>query len=76
MKATTQQPGKLAPLPEKLTPRLEARIGKVEFSRGLPTQKGIDQLFSTVVWWIRYMLVHQWSIGRYSTLVSNGGFPF
>jgi hypothetical protein len=42
---TTQQPGKLAPLPDKLTRRVEARIGKVEFSRGLPTQKGIDQLF-------------------------------
>jgi hypothetical protein len=32
-------------LPDKLTPSVEARAGKVDIERGLPTQKGIEQLF-------------------------------
>ena len=42
--AHAQEPGKLAPLPDKLTPSVEARVGAVEFKNGLPTQKGIEQL--------------------------------
>src|SRR5262245_41296382 len=43
--AIAQEPGKLAPLPDKLPASVEARVGKVEFDRGLPTKKGIEQLF-------------------------------
>jgi hypothetical protein len=39
------EPGTLTPLPDRLTPRVEARVGTVDFIRGLPTKKGIDQLF-------------------------------
>jgi hypothetical protein len=40
-----QEPGRLTRLPDKLTPSVEARAGKVDIERGLPTQKGIEQLF-------------------------------
>jgi len=43
--AIAQEPGKLTPLPDKLPSSVEARVGKVEFNKGLPTQKGIEQLF-------------------------------
>ena len=43
--ALAEELGKLAPLPDQLPPSVEARVGGVEFSRGLPTQKGIEQLF-------------------------------
>src|SRR5262245_40910145 len=43
--AFAQEPGKLAPLPNKLPPSVEQRVGTVDFSRGLPTPTGIQQLF-------------------------------
>jgi hypothetical protein len=42
----TAELGKLPPLPEKLPPSVEARVGTVDFERGLPTQRGIEQLFA------------------------------
>jgi hypothetical protein len=30
--AQAQEPGKLAPLPDKLTPSVEARVGSVDFA--------------------------------------------
>ena len=41
------EPGKLAPLPDRLPSSVEARVGPVELQRGMPTQKGIEQLFET-----------------------------
>src|SRR5262245_61618616 len=38
--AAIPQPGKLIPLPEKLPSSIEARVGKVEFEKGMPTRKG------------------------------------
>jgi hypothetical protein len=42
--APTLELGKLTPLPDKLPSSVEARVGKVDFTKGLPTQKGIKQL--------------------------------
>lgn len=53
--------GKLLPLPDKLPPSLEARIGKVEFKRGLPTKKSIDQLFD-IQDFQRATQLYQWAI--------------
>ena len=44
-KAIAQESGKLAPLPDTLPSSVEARVGHVDFEKGLPTQKGIEQLF-------------------------------
>src|SRR5262249_26787836 len=59
--ALSTEPGKLAPLPDKLPPSVEARVGKVDFSRGLPTQKGIDQLFE-IQDFQRATQLYQWAI--------------
>jgi hypothetical protein len=45
VETTVAEPGKLTPLPDRLAPSVEARVGTVDFNRGLPTQTGIDQLF-------------------------------
>src|SRR5262245_19609473 len=42
---TAQELGKLARLPDTLPSSVEARVGKIDFRRGLPTPKGIEQLF-------------------------------
>ena len=60
-RAMGQEPGKLAPLPDTLPPSVEARVGKVEFSRGLPTQKGIEQLFD-IQDFQRATQLYQWAI--------------
>jgi hypothetical protein len=58
---TTQVPGKLTPLPDKLTPSVESRVGKVDFDRGLPTPKGIEQLFE-IQDFQRACQLYQWAI--------------
>jgi hypothetical protein len=35
-------PGKLDRLPDTLPPSVEARVGKVDFRRGMPTETGIE----------------------------------
>jgi len=71
------EPGKLAPLPDKLSPSVEARVGAVEFDRGLPTQKGIDQLFE-IQDFQRATQLYQWAIpaigvmGWHRASIANG----
>ena len=55
------EPGKLAPLPDKLPPSVEARVGKVDFNRGFPTPKGIDELFE-IQDFQRATQLYQWAI--------------
>ncbi|RDJ14373.1 hypothetical protein B5K06_05605 [Rhizobium grahamii] len=59
--ALAEEPGKLAPLPDKLPPSLEARVGNVEFGKGLPTPKGIEQLFE-IQDFQRATQLYQWAI--------------
>src|SRR5215831_15739043 len=59
--AAAQEPGKLAPLPDRLPPNVEARVGKVELNKGLPTQKGIEQLFE-IQDFQRATQLYQWAI--------------
>jgi hypothetical protein len=60
-KAIAQEPGKLAPLPDKLPPSVEARVGHLEFEKRLPTQKGIEQLFE-IQDFQRAVQLYQWAI--------------
>jgi hypothetical protein len=75
--AIAQEPGKLPPLPDKLPPSVEARVGKVEFNKGLPTQKGIEQLFE-IQDFQRAVQLYQWAIpaigvmGWHRASVANG----
>ncbi len=75
--AMAQEPGKLAPLPHTLPPSVEARVGKVDFSRGLPTQKGIEQLFD-IQDFQRATQLYQWAIpaigvmGWHRASIANG----
>src|SRR5215470_7524894 len=75
--AHAQEPGKLAPLPDKLTPSVEARVGAVEFKNGLPTQKGIEQLFD-IQDFQRATQLYQWAIpaigvmGWHRASIANG----
>src|SRR6516165_4244801 len=46
--SAANEPGKLAPLPDRLPSGVEARVGPVELQRGMPTQKGIEQLFDRI----------------------------
>jgi hypothetical protein len=72
-----QEPGKLTPLPDKLSASVEARVGKVEFNRGLPTQKGIEQLFD-IQDFQRATQRYQWAIpaigvlGWHRASIANG----
>lgn len=65
------------PLPDKLPPSVEARIGKVEFKRGLPTKKGIDQLLE-IQDFQRATQLYQWAIpaigcmGWHRANIANG----
>src|SRR5262245_53559067 len=71
------EPGKLTPLPDKLPPSVEARMGKVDFSKGLPTQKGIEQLFD-IQDFQRATQLYQWAIpaigvmGWHRASIANG----
>jgi hypothetical protein len=75
--AVSQEPGKLAPLPDELPPSVEARVGKVDFSKGLPTQKGIEQLFE-IQDFQRATQLYQWAIpaigvmGWHKASIANG----
>src|SRR5262249_24258157 len=77
VEAAAQEPGKLAPLADKLPPSVEARVGKVEFNRGLPTQKGIEQLFE-IQDFQRAVQLYQWAIpaigvmGWHRASIANG----
>jgi hypothetical protein len=71
------EPGKLMPLPEKLPPSIKARVGAVDFNRGLPTQNSIDQLFE-IQDFQRATQLYQWAIpaigvmGWHRASVANG----
>ena len=75
--ALAQEPGKLVPLPDRLPPRVEARVGSVEFSKGLPTPKGIGQLFE-IQDFQRAVQLYQWAIpaigvlGWHRASIANG----
>ena len=75
--AIAQEPGKLTPLPDKLPPSVEARVGKVEFNKGLPTQKGLEQLFE-IQDFQRATQLYQWAIpaigvmGWHRASIANG----
>ena len=61
------EPGVLLPLPDKLTPSVEARVGYVDFDRGLPTEKGIEQLFE-IQDFQRATQLYQWAIPAIGTM--------
>jgi hypothetical protein len=73
----TAEPGRHPPLPEKLPLSLEARVGKVDFERGLPTEKGIEQLFE-IQDFQRATQLYQWAVPAIGTMgwhrasVANG----
>lgn len=75
--ALAQEPGKLVPLPDTLPPSVEARVGSVEFSKGLPTPKGIEQLFE-IQDFQRAVQLYQWAIpaigvlGWHRASIANG----
>src|SRR5262249_27567388 len=75
--AAAQELGKLSPLPDKLPPSVEARVGKVEFDKGLPTQRGIEQLFE-IQDFQRAVQLYQWAIpaigvlGWHRASIANG----
>lgn len=72
-----QEQGKLTPLPDKLTSSVESRVGKVDFSKGLPTRKGIEQLFE-IQDFQRATQLYQWAIpaigvmGWHKASIANG----
>ena len=72
-----QESGKLASLPDKLPPSVEARVGKIDFRKGLPTQKGIEQLFE-IQDFQRATQLYQWAIpaigvmGWHKASIANG----
>src|SRR5262245_9877059 len=74
---TAQEPGKLARLPDTLPSGVEARVGKIDFSRGLPTQKGIEQLFE-IQDFQRATQLYQWAVpaigvmGWHRASIANG----
>src|SRR5262249_84832 len=75
--AFAQEPGKLAPLPNNLPPSVEQRVGTVDFSRGLPTPHGIQQLFE-IQDFERATELYQWAIpaigvlGWHRASIANG----
>src|SRR5262249_26240593 len=75
--AFAQELGKLAPLPNKLPPSVEQRVGTVDFSRGLPTPNGIQQLFE-IQDFQRATQLYQWAIpaigvlGWHRASIANG----
>ena len=72
-----QESGKLASLPDKLPLSVEARVGKIDFRKGLPTQKGIEQLFE-IQDFQRATQLYQWAIpaigvmGWHKASIANG----
>jgi hypothetical protein len=77
VEAAAQEPGTLAPLPGTLPSSVEARVGRVDFNRGLPTQKGIEQLFD-IQDFQRATQLYQWAIpaigvmGWHRASIANG----
>jgi len=75
--SAANEPGKLAPLPDRLPSGVEARVGPVELQRGMPTQKGIEQLFD-IQDFQRATQLYQWALPAVSLLgiqracVANG----
>ena len=79
--ATVQEhqvaPGQLAPWPDRFTSSLEARVGPVELRDGLPTPKGIEQLFA-IQDFQRAAQLYQWAIpaigvlGWHRACIANG----
>ena len=71
------EPGKLPPLPDRFPPSVEARVGSVELRRGMPTQKGIEQLFD-IQDFQRATQLYQWAIpaigvmGWHRASIANG----
>jgi hypothetical protein len=70
-------PGQLGPWPDRFTPSLEARVGPVELRNGLPTPKGIQQLFA-IQDFQRATQLYQWAIpaigllGWHRACIANG----
>jgi hypothetical protein len=71
------EPGKLLPLPDKLPASVEERVGAVDINRGLPTQKGVEQLFE-IQDFQRATQLYQWAIpaigvmGWHRASIANG----
>src|SRR5262245_18110101 len=74
---TAQALGRLARLPDTLPSSVEARVGKIDFRRGLPTPKGIEQLFE-IQDFQRATQLYQWAIpavgvmGWHRASIANG----
>ncbi len=70
-------PGQLGPWPDRFTPSLEGRVGPVELRNGLPTPKGIQQLFA-IQDFQRATQLYQWAIpaigllGWHRACIANG----
>lgn len=60
-RATAQELGKLAPLPDNLPPGVEARVGKVDLNKGLPTSNGIRQILE-IQDFQRACQIYQWAL--------------
>jgi hypothetical protein len=76
-KTVAQGPRKLTRLPNTLPPSIETRVGKIEFNKGLPTKKGIEQLFE-IQDFQRATQIYQWAIpaigvmGWHKASIANG----
>jgi len=64
---TTNEPGKVIRLPEKLPASVEARVGKIAFEKGLPTKTGIQQIFD-VQDFQRACQLYQWAVPVVGTM--------
>lgn len=62
-----QEPGKLTRLPDKLPASVEARVGKIEFAKGLPTKVGIQQILD-VQDFQRACQLYQWAVPIVGTM--------
>src|SRR5262245_15673751 len=59
--ATSTELGNLPPWPDQLTASVQARVGAVELKNGLPTPKGIQQLFA-IQDFQRATQLYQWAL--------------
>jgi hypothetical protein len=62
-----QEPGNLTRLPKQLPSSVEARVGKITFTNGLPTKAGIQQIFE-VQDFQRACQLYQWAIPVVGTM--------
>ncbi|MGH7468498.1 MAG: DUF1214 domain-containing protein [Longimicrobiales bacterium] len=53
--------GELSPLPDRLPITVEARVGEIEFRRGLPTRSGLDKIHE-IQDFQRACQLYQWAI--------------